>query len=103
MLRIILVLIGFIGTSNLTFAQDIQQEKVKVLNVLKRYAEVTSCETDFEDEDHKFPLSNIFLVDDEEDDTAYYVYWRADFGCRGGSGTTHLYISEIGHYRDPLF
>ncbi|AYO53143.1 hypothetical protein CDG68_05450 [Acinetobacter wuhouensis] len=90
-----------LGIQNLVFAQNIQQDKIDVQKVLKRYSEVTSCETSFDD--NEFSLKDIFLVNKDEDDTAYYVYWRADFGCRGGSGTTGFYISEVGHYSDPTF
>lgn len=54
----IIMLMFCLSIQNLVFAQNIQQDKIDVQKVLKRYSEVTSCETSFDD--NEFSLKDIF-------------------------------------------
>jgi hypothetical protein len=90
------MLISFIGQA---IAETELEEKVKVLNVLKKYSETVACGTSFEEQDSlESFLKDVHTIErntENEGASIYYALWQGDKGCRGGSGTTFFYISEV--------
>lgn len=82
-----------------SYALTENQEKLQVLNVVKKYAEVTACMTTFEkDTEKKTTIKDIFTIDRDPSlgSSSYFIFWGGDIGCNGGSGTWSSIISEVG-------
>lgn len=77
------------------------QEKIAVLNVIKKYSGAVACATNFEDGNSLDSyLKNVYTIDRDEESgfATYYVLWSGDMGCPGGSGTYSYFISEVSRY-----
>lgn len=97
MKKIILVSM-LLAFSSLSYGKTELEEKMEALKVLKKYSETVACDTSFDDSTSlKDFLQDVYTIErDPEAGTAtYYVLWRGDKGCAGGSGTSWWMVSEL--------
>lgn len=71
------------------------QEKIEVLNVIKKFTESVSCET------QPISLKDIYMVerDIKYGSSTYYVLWGGDIGCNGGNTNYSRYVTEVNKFR----
>lgn len=79
------------------------EEKRQVLKMMKQYAPLVSCEGSFavssKQQDNEL-LKEIHTVEKDKNMAVYYVLWRADMGCGGGSGSMSGFVTEVSKYGD---
>jgi len=72
------------------FAQSNINDTVKVVSIMKKYAETVSCGYDIQ------PKNVVNMTHSQDiDNPIYYVLWQGDIGCSGGSGTTSMEITSV--------
>jgi len=72
------------------FAQSNINDTVKIVSIMKKYAETVSCGYDIQ------PKNVVNMTHSQNiDNPIYYVLWRGDIGCAGGSGTTSMEITSV--------
>ena len=77
--------------SNVNAATTEAQEKIQVLNVIKKFTESVSCGT------QPISLKNIYTVerDIKYGRSTYYVLWFGNVGCDDGNASESFYITEV--------
>lgn len=86
-----------------SYALTENQEKVQVLNVIKKYSEVTACMTTFEkNTERKTTIKDVFTIDRDPSlgSSSYFILWGGDKGCNGGSGTYSVIFSEVSRFSE---
>lgn len=86
-----------------SYALTENQEKVQVLNVIKKYSEVTACMTTFEkDSEIRTTMKDVFTIDRDLSSgiSSYFILWGGDRGCQGGSGTYLAILSEVSRFSE---
>nr|WP_227591460.1 hypothetical protein [Acinetobacter sp. Marseille-Q1620] len=95
------VYLFLIGICNVSNANN-SEEKLQILNVIKKYAESVSCENTFEKnaEVKRTNIDDVYLISSDKDlgDTTYFVFWAGDIGCNLGTGTQSYYMSEVSRF-----
>lgn len=90
--------------NKILFTLNLKEDKKEIFKVLKNYANAIACRTSFDDETKIEELNEIiYFGQDEYGIDYYYVIWRGDVACYGGSGTIAYYITEVFRYSDRYY
>ena len=84
--------------SNVNAATTEAQEKIQVLNVIKKFTESVSCGT------QPISLKDVYTVerDIKYGSSTYYILWFGNVGCGNGSASNSSYITEVRRVWDSV-